>query len=81
MREDCGGGGDGGFEATAMSVCTRTPSRPRRWRNVATQPQRKRSITVCIVRAGSVSRFSLTQRRRSRTITPTYEIATNEDKC
>jgi len=26
----------------AMSVCTRTPSRPRRWRNVATQPHRER---------------------------------------
>lgn len=37
-----GGGGGGGFGATVMSVCTRTPSRPRRWRNVATQPHRKR---------------------------------------
>lgn len=49
MQEDCArrecereragiaGGGGGGFGATAMSVCTRTPSRPRRWRNVATQ--------------------------------------------
>lgn len=37
-----GGRGGGGFGATTMSVCTRTPSRPRRWRNVATQPQRKR---------------------------------------
>lgn len=27
-----GGAGGSGFGATAMSVCTRTPSRPRRWR-------------------------------------------------
>ncbi|KYN32784.1 hypothetical protein ALC56_12849, partial [Trachymyrmex septentrionalis] len=42
-RAGGGGGGRGGsgFGATAMSVCTRTPSRPRRWRNVATQPHRK----------------------------------------
>lgn len=32
---------EGGFGATVMSVCTRTPSRLRRWRNVATQPHRE----------------------------------------
>lgn len=42
-RAGGGGGGRGGsgFGATTMSVCTRTPSRPWRWRNVATQPHRK----------------------------------------
>lgn len=30
------GGGQRSFGAASMSVCTRTPSRSRRWRNVAT---------------------------------------------
>ncbi|XP_025987849.2 uncharacterized protein LOC105204570 [Solenopsis invicta] len=42
-----GGRRGGGLGATSvMSVCTRTPSRLRRWRNVATQPHRERRASL-----------------------------------
>lgn len=52
---------EGGFGATVMSVCTRTPSRLRRWRNVATQPHRETRAASRDVHRGSGS--SPTQRQ------------------